>query len=124
MIKTIFDFWLDYSVSRYNRLKRYENDPEARIILNTSFVQSLNVNTILLILLKLFNFNLADLRYLIITVIILFILNYLAYKRMSGEKKELIKKRIPKYKRLYYVIYSLLSAVLLILVVYLFSCKE
>jgi hypothetical protein len=121
MIKIIFDFWLDFSVSRHNQLKKYESEPELRIILNTSFVQSLNINTILVLVLKLINFNLIEIRYLLIVVIIIFILNYLAYNRMSEERKELIKKRVPKHNRLFYLTYSLLSALLLFVVVYLVS---
>jgi hypothetical protein len=123
MIKYILNFWLDYSVSMYNQLKKHENEPEIRIILETSFIQSLNINTILLILLKVVNCPILDIRYFLITVVLLFIINYLKYNSLDLESKIFLKKRIPKYKRIVYTLFSFLSAVIFFIFVVLSSSK-
>lgn len=76
IIKGLIDFWLDYASSSYNRLKKKDKDPEIDILLNTSFIQSLNINLILIVIFKLSQFKVKDFKYMIVTTILLFIFNY------------------------------------------------
>jgi len=112
-------FWLDYIASSYIKLIKKDKDPEIDVLLNTSFVQSLNVNLVLVIVFKLINFKIADFKYMIITSLLIFIVNYFIYNRLSEKEKEKIKNRVPKFKSYIYRLYALFSAIILFLCAYL-----
>ncbi|MHC0441740.1 hypothetical protein [Flavobacterium sp. 3-210] len=109
-------FWLDYAASRYHKLIKKDKDPEIDVLLNTSFVQSLNVNLVLVIVFKLINFKITDFKYMIVTTILIFLINYVIYNRLS--EKEKIKNRVPKFKSYIYRLYALFSAIALLVCAY------
>lgn len=115
----IINFWLDYASSGYNKLKKNDSDPEIDIILNTSFIQSLNLDLILVLIFKLISFKITDFKYMIITTIIMIVINYFWYNNLSKSKKEEIKNRIPQFGSFVYRLYALFSAVSLFIIAYL-----
>jgi|GEM_PF-4658591 len=123
MINSIKEFWMDYYAYYYTRLKRNgsDDDAEFEILLSTIITLLLNVNTLLIILLKLFDFNFVEKRYMIVTGIIVFLISMFFYKRMDTSKKEAIRNRIPRYKWYVYQGYSALSLFLFLFVIYLVS---
>jgi hypothetical protein len=110
-INYIKNFWLDFSISHYNRLKKHETNSEIIVLINSSFIQSLNVNLI--------NMELTELKFLIITTIVIFIFNYVYFSRLNFKEKEQLKSRIPKHNRIFYEIYSLISAALPFVLLYM-----
>jgi hypothetical protein len=118
-INYIKNFWLDFSISHYNRLKKHETNSEIIVLINSSFIQSLNVNTLLILILKLINMELTELKFLIITTIVIFIFNYVYFSRLNFKEKEQLKSRIPKHNRIFYEIYSLISAALPFVLLYM-----
>lgn len=120
-LRWIVIFWLDYAVSGYNRLKKYDNDPEIDIILNTSFIQSLNINLIFVFLFKVIDFKVSDFKYMLITTLLLVIINYLCYNKLDDKEKKSLKERIPKFENYVYRLYALISAILLFICAYFLS---
>ncbi|MRX42074.1 hypothetical protein GJU43_22595 [Flavobacterium sp. LC2016-23] len=118
IIKGLIDFWLDYASSSYNRLKKKDKDPEIDILLNTSFIQSLNINLILVVIFKLTQFKVKDFKYMIVTTILLFIFNYFWYNKLQDIRKEEIKNRTPRFSNSVYKVYAVFSAILLFFVAY------
>ena len=110
MIKS---FWLDYAISKYNKLKKNDTNPEIDVVMNTSFIQSLNINSILLLLLKIINIHLNDLKFMFLITLSLITINYILNKKYNILKKEVLKNRIPKYKNSIYSLYGLFSAIIL-----------
>ena len=121
IINQIVNFWLDYSVSGYNNLKKHDNDPEIDILLNTSFIQSLNLNLVLVLIFKCFDFKLSDYKYLIITTLVLIAVNYFWYNKLTDNEKNKLKSRTPKFKKYVYRFYAVFSGVLLLFIGYLLS---
>lgn len=122
MIKWISDFWLDYSASYYNRLKKYDREPVIDIFFHTSSIMSLNINTLLILFFKLINLNFIEKKYLIISTVFVFFMVYMIYNKMDESTKEiLIKNRVPKYRWYFYRIYSLLSIIFFFITIYLMS---
>ncbi|MEO6175392.1 MAG: hypothetical protein ABIP27_09615 [Flavobacterium circumlabens] len=118
IIKGLIDFWLDYASSSYNRLKKKDKDPEIDILLNTSFIQSLNINLILIVIFKLSQFKVKDFKYMIVTTMLLFIFNYFWYNKLQDIRKEEIKNRTPRFSNSVYKVYAVFSAILLFFVAY------
>ncbi|TDX11255.1 hypothetical protein EDB96_2039 [Flavobacterium sp. S87F.05.LMB.W.Kidney.N] len=118
-MKFLKDFWLDYAVSNYVRLKKHDNDPEIDILLNTSFIQSINLDILLVIVFKFVDFRITDYKYLIVTTVSIFVFNFVWYNRLKAAKKIELKERVPKYGIGFYRTYALFSAVSLFLIVYL-----
>lgn len=122
MIKWISDFWLDYSASYYNRLKKYDKEPVIDIFFHTASIMSINVNTLLIVFFKLIKLNFIDKKYLILSTVFVFFMVYVIYNKMDKSTKEnLIKNRVPKYKWYYYRTYSLFSIILFFMTIYLMS---
>ncbi|WJS94244.1 hypothetical protein NYQ10_19330 [Flavobacterium johnsoniae] len=114
------EFWLDYSIARYNKLKKYDSDPEIDIFMHVSFIQSINLNTILCLFCKIVNLELVYYLYAMIAgSIIVLVFNFLWYKKLNARDKKQIKKRIPKYTLRIYKLYALFSTVLFGLILYL-----
>lgn len=110
----IINFWLDYSISKYRKLEKYQDDPELSIILNVSFIQSININTLVFIFLILGGFHPASVMYMFYIAVIVFAINYFLNKKWNIIKNELLNNRIPKYGLVIYNLYGLISAALLI----------
>ncbi|OXA75864.1 hypothetical protein SAMN05444397_1197 [Flavobacterium aquidurense] len=113
------EFWLDYAASSYIKLIKKDKDPEIDILLNISFVQSLNVNLVLVIVFKLINVEITDFKYMIISSLLIFLINYFIYNRLSEKEKQRIKNRVPKFKYYIYRLYALFSAIILFVCAYL-----
>lgn len=124
IIHFIKDFWLDFFSAYYRRLiKNAKYETPLSIVLHVSFVQSINLNTIVILFLNLF-FKQIRLNFLILflPIVILSLLNsYYFYYKLNSVQREGIISRKPKYKTILYSFYSLMSTVLLALAGYIYS---
>ena len=124
IIEFFKNFWLDFFAAYYKRLKKnaaYEIP--ISIVLHVSFTQSVNFNTLLIIICHLF-FTSIGLNFTIFFSIIgIFILfnSYYFYSVLSKEQRGAILVRKPRYKPIIYSLYSVFSTVLLVLVVIMAS---
>ncbi|GAA3729233.1 hypothetical protein GCM10022422_09120 [Flavobacterium ginsengisoli] len=113
------EFWLGYAVSRYNQLKKYEKDPVVDIFMHVSFVQSVNLNTVLCLICKLLDLELIYYLYAMIAGCLgLLAFNFLWYSKLDIKKKEGLKTKKPMFSLLVYKLYSLFSTVFFGLTVY------
>jgi len=114
---------MDHYAYYYTRLSRNKSnqDPEFEILLSILITFLLNINTMLIIGFKIFDFNFVERRYMIGTGIIVFLISMFFYRRMETESKEGIKKRIPRYKWYIYQGYSVFSVFFFLFVIYLVS---
>ncbi|WP_278022668.1 hypothetical protein [Flavobacterium ginsengisoli] len=82
------EFWLGYAVSRYNQLKKYEKDPVVDIFMHVSFVQSVNLNTVLCLICKLLDLELIYYLYAMIAGCLgLLAFNFLWYSKLDIKKR-------------------------------------
>ncbi len=113
------EFWLGYAVSRYNQLKKYEKDPVLDIFMHVSFVQSVNLNTILCLICKLLDLELVFYLYAMIGgCLVVLAFNFIWYSKLDNKTKEELKSKRPKFSLRIYKLYSLFSTILFGLTVY------
>ena len=114
------EFWLGYAVSRYNQLKKYERDPVIDIFMHVSFVQSVNLNSILCLICKLLDLKLVFYLYAMIGgCLAVLAFNFIWYSKLDNKTKEELKSKSPKFSLRVYKLYSLFSTILFGLTVYL-----
>lgn len=122
-MKYIQNFWLDFFATKYQRLiKNAKYETPLSIIMHTSFTQAVNFNTVLVVIL--YFLSTIELNFVILfaPIILLIIINsYFFYLKMDTQKKGNLLNRKPKYRRIVYDLYDLLSTILFVLSLILYS---
>lgn len=116
-------FWLDFFSAYHNRLmKNAKYETPLSTLLHLSFVQTVNFNTILVVILPfLFKVKLTF-PILFLPFIILSLINYYYFyhKLDNNQRNELIKRK-PKYKTRVYDFYDVISTIVFVLTLILAS---
>lgn len=123
-IKLVLNFWLDFFAAYYQRLMRHSKyETPLSIVLHTSFIQSVNFVTILVFIIYLFftDFRL-NFYYFILPMILIGGINlYLFYCKTDGIQRKNLLNRKSKFNVAVYSLYSIISTVLLVIVLYISS---
>jgi len=108
------DFWLDFIAANHSRLmKNASYETPISTLLNLSFNQGVNFNTIFILILHfLFEITLNFLILFLPIVIIALINSYYFYKKLNSKQRAEIINRKPKYKMWIYDIYFVFSTFL------------
>lgn len=123
IIEFIKNFWLDFFAAYFKRLiKNAKYETPLSIVLHVSFTQSVNFNTMMVIILHLFTSIKLNFFLLFTPIVIFSLLNsyYFYYKLNNQQRKEIIN-RIPKYNVIIYNFYDVFSTILFLLTVYYFG---
>src|SRR5690554_774700 len=120
----IKNFWLDFFSAYHRRLmKNAKYETPISTVLHTSFVLSENINTLLILILSLFiDVKGKNIYVVAITLILIILINcYWFYNKFSPKERNQIINRNPKYKTYVYDLYSFLSFLLFVLVLFFVS---
>ena len=117
------NFWLDFFASYHSRLmKNASYETPISTLLHLSFTQAVNFNTIFILILH-FLFG-VELNFILLfsPIVVIALINsyYFYYKLNSNNRKEIINRK-PKCKRLIYIIYDILSTLLLVAILVIIS---
>lgn len=117
------DFWLDFFAANHRRLIKNANyETPISTLLNLSFNQAINFNTIFILILHfLFEIKLNFLILFLPIVIIVIINSYYFYNKLNSQQRLKIINRKPKYKIWIYDLYFLFSTLLFILSLFFVS---
>lgn len=119
----IKEFWLDFFIAYYNRLmKNAKYETPISILIHLSFIQAVNFNTILVAFLKLFFVVKLNFVILFSPIVVFALINsYCFYIKLDAIERANIFNRKPKYKRIVYNLYDIISTILFVIVLYIYS---
>lgn len=124
VIKIIKNFWLDFFAAYYQRLMRNsKHETPLSIVLHTTFIQSVNLVTILTFIMHLcfVNYKLNYYFFILPFALIAVINLYVFYYRLDSIKREGLLNRKAKFHVSVYSLYSLISMGLLVVALYIAS---
>jgi hypothetical protein len=123
MIDFFKNFWLDLFAAYYKRLKKNaEYETPLSIVLHLSFIQAVNFNTVIVIVLYLLTSIKLDFIILFLPIVLLCLINYYYfYHKLTKEQLKDILNKVPKYKTIVYDLYDVFSTILFFISLYIFS---
>jgi len=123
ILNSIKEFWLDFFSAYYRRLKKNADyETPYSILLHLGFVQGVNFDTLLLLVLTCFPFIELNKFVFLIPIVLFSIINcYIFYYKFDEHQRKAAIDRKPRYKRIVYDLYDVFSTILLMFMAYLYS---